>query len=80
MMFSWLLIIVLIFIYFDKSQNQSKYITYKESPREILDKRYISGEIVEDEYKRKKQLLNRLGGEKKCTCLDMDILVAGSGE
>jgi len=58
MMFIWLPIIVLIFIYFDKSENQPKYMTYRENPREILDKRYISGEIVEDEYTRKKQLLN----------------------
>ena len=29
----------------------------KESPREILDRRYANGEIDEEEYKRKKEQL-----------------------
>ncbi|MFZ5968476.1 MAG: SHOCT domain-containing protein [Bacillota bacterium] len=57
MMFIWPLIIILIVLYFYKNENTSGRKTQIENPLEILDKRYILGEITEDEYKKKKQLI-----------------------
>lgn len=51
----FILVVVLILVLFFKSnstQDQSK-----ESALEILDKRFVLGEINEDEYKRMKQIL-----------------------
>jgi len=53
--FGWIimLLIIVIFIYF---LNQNKTIS-DESARDILDKRYASGKIDEEEYKKKKETL-----------------------
>jgi len=53
--FGWIvmLLILVIFIYF---LNQNKTIP-DESARDILDKRYASGKIDEEEYKKKKETL-----------------------
>ena len=59
MMFIWLLVIVLLVLYFEKNRNHSKYRTLEESPLEVLDKRYVSGEITEEEYKSKRELLKK---------------------
>ncbi len=53
--FGWIVmfLIIVIFIYF---LNQNKTIS-DESARDILDKRYASGKIDEEEYKKKKETL-----------------------
>lgn len=53
--FGWIIPLLFIFalFYFINSNNNSD----KESARDILDKKYANGEIDEEEYKRKKELL-----------------------
>lgn len=53
--FGWIIPLLFIFalFYFINSNNNSD----KESARNILDKKYANGEIDEEEYKRKKELL-----------------------
>ena len=54
--FGWIIPLLFIFalFYFINSNNNSD----KESARDVLDKKYANGEIDEEEYKRKKELLN----------------------
>ena len=59
MILIWVLLIILVVLYFDKIQDQPKYIPDSKNPHEILLKRYISDEIGEDEYQRIKLLLNK---------------------
>ena len=53
--FVWIIPLLFIFalFYFINSNNNSD----KESAQDILDKKYANGEIDEEEYKRKKELL-----------------------
>ena len=53
--FGWIIPLLFIFalFYFINSNNNSD----KESARDVLDKKYANGEIDEEEYKRKKELL-----------------------
>jgi putative membrane protein len=53
--FGWIIPLLFIFalFYFINSNNNSD----KESAQDILDKKYANGEIDEEEYKRKKELL-----------------------
>lgn len=59
MMFLWIPILVFIIIHFLKDQNKSMYSYNKRTPLEILDEKFINGELSEEEYKRKRSLLNR---------------------
>lgn len=59
--FMWVfsLIFLAIFVFFMRvtfAQNNS---TKSESPREILDKRFVPGEINKDEYEEMKNTLNK---------------------
>ena len=51
----WIIPLLLIFALFYFINNNNS--TDKESARDILDRRYANGEIDEEEYKRKKELL-----------------------
>lgn len=53
--FGWIVPLLFIFalFYFINSNNNND----KESPRDILDRKYANGEIDEEEYKRKKEQL-----------------------
>ena len=53
--FGWIIPLLFIFalFYFINNNNNSD----KESARDILDRKYANGEIDEEEYKRKKELL-----------------------
>ena len=53
--FGWIIPLLFIFalFYFINSNNNSN----KESAQDVLDKKYANGEIDEEEYKRKKELL-----------------------
>lgn len=59
MMFIWLIVIISIVLYFDKDRNHSRYGPRKETPLELLDKRFVSGEISEEEYRNTKNLLRK---------------------
>lgn len=61
MMVFWLLIIGLVVYLVSKSSNNRGHISSTESNRalEILNERYASGEIDEEEYLRKKKLLKK---------------------
>jgi len=52
--FGWIIPLLLIFalFYFINNNNSDK-----ESAQDILDRKYANGEIDEEEYKRKKELL-----------------------
>ncbi|WP_457750060.1 SHOCT domain-containing protein [Sulfurimonas sp.] len=53
--FGWIIPLLFIFalFYFINGNNN----TDRESARDILDRKYANGEIDEEEYKRKKELL-----------------------
>lgn len=51
--FGWIVPILFIFILFYFINSNSN----KESAQEILDRKYANGEIDEEEYKRKKEML-----------------------
>jgi len=48
-----LLFIMALFYFFNDNRIENN----EESPRDILDKRFANGEIDEEEYKRRKELL-----------------------
>lgn len=51
----WIIPLLLIFALFYFINNNNN--TDRESARDILDRKYANGEIDEEEYKRKKELL-----------------------
>ena len=53
--FNWIIpiLIILALIYFFSNTNESS-----DSAKDIIDKKYAKGEISEDEYKQKKELLS----------------------
>lgn len=55
----WILILALIIwaVRFASSRNDDE--TSHRSPREVLDERFARGEIEEDEYRRRRQELER---------------------
>ncbi len=53
--FGWIIPVLFIFAIFYFINNNSN--SNKETPLDILDKKYANGEINEEEYKRKKELL-----------------------
>ena len=58
--FGWiipLLFIFALFYFINNTNNNSYNNSDKESAQDILDKKYANGEIDEEEYKRKKELL-----------------------
>ncbi|PAB58598.1 SHOCT domain-containing protein [Anaeromicrobium sediminis] len=57
MMLLWIPIIIFLIIHFSKDNHKSIYGSGKRSPLEILDEKFISGELTEEEYKRKKDIL-----------------------
>jgi putative membrane protein len=58
--FSWLiLIVIVVFAYFmfNKKNNQNENDEDSPSVKDILDKKFANGEIDEDEYKKKREIL-----------------------
>ncbi|WP_428743273.1 SHOCT domain-containing protein [Tenacibaculum sp.] len=59
MMYTWIIVLVIIalagILYAGKNGIK---ISKKESPSEILDRRFANGEISKEEYKEKKQVIN----------------------
>ncbi|MFL0198864.1 SHOCT domain-containing protein [Clostridium sp. WILCCON 0269] len=51
------LLIIAIVVFFMKSFNDSSSYRHNRKPIEILNEKLASGEISEEEYKRKKQIL-----------------------
>lgn len=58
MMLLWPLIIGLIFYFTFKSSNRH-CTTYNNRALEILDEKFASGEITEEEYLHKKKIINK---------------------
>jgi|GEM_PF-1154878 putative membrane protein len=61
MLLFWGFIIYLILTLTQNNTQSGNDQTYTLSSREILDKKYVRGEITEQEYLRKKQTLNEGG-------------------
>lgn len=59
MMYTWIIVlgIVALGIILYTRKNGSK-ILKKESPEEILDRRYANGEITKEEYEERKRVIN----------------------
>ena len=59
MMYTWIIVIGVIvlgiFLYASKNGNK---ILKRESPEEILDRRYANGEITKEEYQENKRIIN----------------------
>ena len=58
MMIICFVIIIAIVIFFARSSNTNGGYERNRKSIEILDEKFASGEISEEEYKRKKQVLN----------------------
>ncbi|HRX59147.1 MAG TPA: hypothetical protein P5075_10265 [Eubacteriales bacterium] len=59
MIFWFVLIGVMIYILLSKSgKNPVKWVKTGEGPTDVLKKRFVNGEITEDEYKKMLKLLN----------------------
>lgn len=56
--FGWLFLLPVIILILYVISNNTKVVT---SARDILDKRYANGEIDEEEYKKRKKILNQEG-------------------
>ena len=58
-MYSWIIILVIIiigiFIYAGKNKS---FAGKKETPNNILDRRYANGEITKEQYEEQKQIIN----------------------
>ena len=59
MMYTWIIVlgVIVLGIILYAGKNRSK-ILKKESPEEILDRRYANGEITKEEYEERKQVIN----------------------
>ncbi len=57
MFFWWFLIIVLIIFVIRSLSNSGQHGQIKETPMEILKRRYANGEIDEEEYNKRKREL-----------------------
>ena len=58
-MYTWIILlgVLVLGIFLYKGKNGSK-IFKKESPKEILDRRYANGEITKEEYEERKRNIN----------------------
>ncbi len=61
MLLFWGFIIFLVLSLADNHGPFNRDRSYNLSSREILDKKYVRGDISEEEYKKKKQTLNEMG-------------------
>jgi uncharacterized membrane protein len=59
MMFLWIPMIILIVLYFSRDHHKCMYGGKEKSAVQILDEKLINGEITEEEYKHKKDLIRR---------------------
>lgn len=59
MMFLWIPILAFIMMYFFKNENKSIYGYNNRTPLDILNEKFMNGELDEAEYRRKKELINR---------------------
>lgn len=59
MMYTWIIVlgVIVLGILLYANKNGSK-ILKRESPEEILDRRYASGEITKEEYEESKRVIN----------------------
>ena len=59
MMYTWIIVlgVIVLGILLYANKNGSK-ILKRESPEEILDRRYASGEISKEEYEESKRVIN----------------------
>ncbi len=57
MMFIGWIAIAVIFYYLFAKKGEAPNRTYSKSPREILDERFVSGEIDEQTYQRMRSVL-----------------------
>lgn len=59
MMYTWIIVlgIIVLGIILYAGKNGSK-ILKRESPEEILDRRFVNGEISKEEYEERKQAFN----------------------
>lgn len=58
-MFVWIIVlgVIVLGILLYASKNGNTFLK-KESPEEILDRRYANGEITKEEYEEKKRVIN----------------------
>lgn len=59
MFFWWFIIIVLVILIIRAVMNSGQNKQHKETPMEILKRRYAKGEIDEEEFQRRKQELQK---------------------
>ncbi|WZL72273.1 hypothetical protein QBE52_14415 [Clostridiaceae bacterium 35-E11] len=59
MMFLWIPILILIVLYFSRDHHQYMYGRNEKNALQILDEKLINGEITEEAYKHKKDLIRR---------------------
>lgn len=59
MMYTWIIVlgVIVLGILLYASKNGNK-ILKRESPEEILDRRYANGEISKEEYEERKRVIN----------------------
>ena len=59
MMYTWIIVlgVIVLGILLYANKNGSK-ILKRESPEDILDRRYASGEITKEEYEESKRVIN----------------------
>lgn len=59
MMFGWIFIIIIVYFMFTKKDGRTVFNNEDKEAEEILKRRFVDGEITEEEYMRMKVVLNK---------------------